>query len=535
MAEKNLGLPPQAVEFAAVFCLTAVLAAWLGAFAYRDTLSEYDLYAAAIGLWDGQISGEGLRSRLHYYVWLSFGWIEFIAALAPGDALGDAQSLMRFLNSVGFVSTLLVPALTWWMLRLAHGGAIAVSATAMFVLSPIFLEIAGTGHPLLPGLVSFLVGGVLLFLPAYGWRRAVLWAAATALLALALLLRFELAFAFPFLVLARPRAETLRDFVANAAARALPGVGAIAIFYATRFALLDPHAAGGANAFLDQWYDIANTPKGVVAAGLSAGVALSVAALWATARVGGALWRDRAALTSSLQSHARFLAPLVLIATAAVFWLPNPLPARHFVLFVLGTAILVALALDHARPNDVRRLMLTALAIVVVNQAAAFATAPLAARLSPSKLETPAGVLVPAPAEPAWTRRAALRERSENARRLALRIANDSCAHHLVVLSDQSPALVTGFLQRGRRPSIEIGGAFPGAHAYFVRENGRTIAFIQRNGAHSTDALPAVLSDPDYAGAAIFIDPMMRRRDDSNDIPPERAETFACGVRGPTP
>ena len=31
------------------------------------------------------------------------------------------------------------------------------------------------------------------------------------------------------------------------------------------------------------------SPKGVVAAGLSAGVALSVAALWATARVGGAL------------------------------------------------------------------------------------------------------------------------------------------------------------------------------------------------------------------------------------------------------
>lgn len=531
MTQELNRLPIKSWEVWGVAAFTALLTLALSHYAYRDTLSEFDLYAATLGLWDGEVSGRGLHSPLHYYVWLSFGWIEFVDLLAPQSVLDDASTIIPFINAIGFYATLAIPALTWLALRLLYGATCAIAATLLFVLSPIFLDIAGAAHPLLPSLALFLAGAIAMFAPFEGWRRLLAWSSATILLTLSLLLRFELAFAFPFLVLARVQTSSLRGFVVSALRRSIPGIVAIIAYFGAQMALVGPHAAGSTGSFLGDWYSLANVGKGIAAAALALGLVLSTLAAILALRELFAARAIARGFAAWLSSRAHFMAPLGVIAAAALFWLPNPLPARHFLLFAFGVSVFVALALHHTGRLQGARLVTAALGVVLLNQVAAFATASIVARFSPSDLQSPIGVLVPAPAEPAWIRRSILKERGEATRMLGRRIANDACAERLVVLSDQSPALLTAFLRQGRRPDIRLFGAYAGAYRYQLREAGRSVDFIQRRDT-GFDALAAVLSDPDYVGASIFIDPMTRQRSDIHEPPPERVDTMQCGVRG---
>jgi hypothetical protein len=517
---------------AAAFTLLAALA--LASYGYRDTLSEFDLYAATLGLWDGAVSGRGLDSPVHYYVWLSFGWIEFVNRLAPHGVLDDASTIIPFINAVGFYATLAIPALMWLALRLLYSAACATAATLLFVLSPIFLEVAGSAHPLLPSLAFFLLAAIAMFAPLDGWRRALAWSAAAALLALSLLLRFELAFAFPFLVLAQVRTTTLRDFIVSGLRRSIPGAVAIIAYFSAQVALVGSHSAQSTGSFLGEWYSLANVGTGVAAAALALGMALSALAAATAAREALAARAIARGFVVWFSQRAHFMAPAAIILAALLFWLPNPLPARHFLLFAFGVSAFVALALHHTWRFKDAYLVAAALGVAFLNQAAAFATAPVVARLSPSELQAPIGVLLPAPAEPAWIRRDILKARGEAARALGRRIVDDACADTLVVLSDQSPALLTAFLREGRRPDLRLIGAYPGAYRYQLREAGRSVDFIQRREPRF-DALSAVMIDADYIDAAIFIDPMTRQRTDILDPPPDRVETLHCGVRGATP
>jgi hypothetical protein len=520
-------VPAVAVEAGALVVAGAILAIALRAYGYSDTLHEYDLYATVIGLWHADAWGGGLASPMHYYVWLCFGYLQFIDAVAGADGLADRPGIIETMNAVGFWSTIAIPLLCWLALRVAYGVAAATAATLLFVLSPIFLDLAGTAHPLMPALACYFAGAAFMLFGREGLARIGLWSAATLCLALALLFRFEVAFAFPFLVLAQPRTESFRAFVSNAALRCVPGVAALALYFLAQRAMLGSNAVGETGAFLDQWYSLANLGKGVVAAALAAGVALSLAAAFAVTAHLVTLRKGFSALASWAAPHAVLLAPLGVVGAALLFWLPNPLPARHFLLFTFGVSVFVALAFrDRLSAGS---LVGGAVAIVVANQIAAVFTGPLIARLSPSEMVSPVGVLLPAPAEPALARRAILKARSEEARDLARQIADHTCATRLVVITSQAPMLIVEMLREGRRPQVELASGYSGAFRYLVYDDEREVVFFQREGAaESTGIVPAVLADPDYADAAVFIDPMTRHHADTSAPAPARAESFTC-------
>jgi hypothetical protein len=507
--------------------MTLLFGAILLPYRYTDTLSEYDLYSVALGIWHGEMSGQGLHSSLHYYVWLSFGYIAFLDLIATPAVLTDQVALTHLMNDVGFCATLAIPPLCWLALRGVFGTAAAALGTGLFILSPIFLDVAGSAHPLLPALAFYFLGVALMSPAPDGWRGVSLWAGATAAFAMSLLMRFELAFAFPFFVLAHPRTENLRAFAAQAALRAVPGVIAIAIYFLARSALLGQAMWSETGAFFGQWYSLAHLSKGVVAAVLATGLGLGALAIYALATQAAALVRA----ASGWPALAHLLAPLGVIGAALLIWLPNPLPARHFVLFTFALAALAAAVLMRRRSLSVWAALGLALSVSAVSQAAAALTAPLVSSLSPSDLRAPVGVLVPAPAEPAWIRRAALKARGVETLRLAERIAADACAQRLVVVTDQAPALLGAFTRPVRAPQIFMEGAVDGAFQYHVRDGAREVLFVQRTGAASApDIVGRVLAHPRYAGMMIFVDPLTRQHADVTEPPPARTEMLSCGA-----
>lgn len=529
-AERRLRAPSLAMEAAAAAAAVLLLALPLRAYAYSDTLHEYDLYATAIGLWDGHVSGAGLSGTLHYYLWICFGYIQFLYAIGADATFADRESIVRLINEVGYWATLAIPFFAWLCLRLAYGAAVAASATVLFVLSPIFLEVAGAGHPLLPAVALFFLGGAVMFAaPAGRWRWPI-WSVAALILTASLLLRFELAFAFPLLVLAQPRTDSLRAFLVEAARRCAPGVAAIVAYFLIQRALLGTNQLGETRAFLDQWYSLANLGRGAIAAALAAGGGLIAAALGAGWAAFAPVRAKREALARWAAARADWAAPLAVVGAAILFWLPNPLPARHFLMFTFGLSLLVALMLRTR--FGAGRLIAASIAIALVSQAAALVSSPLAPLLSPSDLREPAGVLLPAPAEAALPRRAILKARSEAAQDLSRRIVERACGRRLVVITSQAPALMIEFLRPGRRPQITVESAYRGSFRYRLIDGDREVAFIQReNAARARRLVDDVLADPAYGDATVLIDPMTRHIADVREPPPERRETLDCDAR----
>jgi len=88
---------------------------------------------------------------------------------------------------------------------------------------------------------------------------------------------------------------------------------------------------------------------------------------------------------------------LAVIVVALAFWLPNPIPARHFVLTSLAVSVVIAVFIARRFRLTWPAMALVGLLVALANQAGAIAMGPVVARLSPSELAHPVGVLVPAP------------------------------------------------------------------------------------------------------------------------------------------
>lgn len=513
-------------ELIAVMVLTAAAAIALQAYAFNGDLSEYDLYSHALGLWDGRRTGAGLASPLHYYSWLNYGYIQ-LAYLVGGDwAFADRASVIGLINGIGVVSTIAIVPLCWLTLRLAYGAGAAMAGLLVFLLSPTFLDIAGAGHPVLPALALFLAGAAALFARAQGPARLALLAFATVMLAASLMVRMELAFAFPLLVLTQPGAETPRAFLRRAAETLVPCLVAIGLFFVVRRLLLGTSASGASAAFVDQWYRLSNIPKGVGAAALAVGLGSWTA--FAAALACEARGLIRAGLSPSRWLPFGYLvAGLAVIAVAMVFWLPNPVPARHFLLAALAVAIVSAVFIARRFRLSWPAMAAIGLLIAGANQAGAAAMAPVFARLSPSELAQPIGVLVPAPAGDALTRRTVLKARAEQVRELAEKIVESRCHRDLVVINGEAPALVSAFLRPGPRPVVRLAAYHGRAFTYTVRQGGATVTYLQTWTPDAT--LTHVLADPRFADAGILIDPLTRVATQRREPPPERTETLSCG------
>ncbi|MDX7953945.1 hypothetical protein P7D22_22585, partial [Lichenihabitans sp. Uapishka_5] len=172
----------------AVAVTILLLAAFAALVQGPGRLADDGLYRLLVALLDGHATGLGMGGALGGGVPNSFGYGE-LANWLPDAVLADPGRLITTMNRVGLVSAVWALGALAAALSLAYGSRVAAVATALFGLSPVWLDLAPTAHPVLPALAAFFTGAALLFADGRGWRRPALWSLATLLLFAALTLR----------------------------------------------------------------------------------------------------------------------------------------------------------------------------------------------------------------------------------------------------------------------------------------------------------------------------------------------------------
>jgi hypothetical protein len=92
---------------------------------YHSAFAESDLYRMLVGLLDGEVSGQGIASPLHYDRNFGFGYLSALYAFASPAVLRDPDRLTEFMNQIGFWSMTPGLILFWTAVRLAHGARVA--------------------------------------------------------------------------------------------------------------------------------------------------------------------------------------------------------------------------------------------------------------------------------------------------------------------------------------------------------------------------------------------------------------------------
>jgi hypothetical protein len=265
----------------------ALFAFWIYYFRCQHTLGEDDLYRVLDGLLDGARSGSGFASPLHYGKAFSFGYIAAIYRLADQRTLQDPQMLIALINSVGFWAAVIGSACFWLATRILYGDWVASVALTLFSLSPMMLDIGTSGHQILVAFAFFSGACVLLFLPLKGLPAVLCSVLGSLLLLGALVSRAEIFLALPFVVLARADLQSSSRFWKSAVLRAIGPTVAFSAFLLLKRVLVD-HAAGDPKAdgnFFDEFYSLANVPRGVLAYLVGCGFVTTLTGLLATVRI----------------------------------------------------------------------------------------------------------------------------------------------------------------------------------------------------------------------------------------------------------
>lgn len=330
---------------------------------YRATLGEPDLTRMVSGLVYGGATGLHMAAGFHYGQAFSFGFYQLLYLLIPGSSLLDPDAVARYLNYTGAAFTFLFAVGLILMLhRLLSGGAAAFTSVA-FLFCPLSLPFLASGHPMIGACaLLFLATWLLLLTPGAAWpsRLILLGLAGVALLA-GLTLRAEIAMALPFVLLAcwahevKPVAASWSLLAAVAATLAL--VFAAFLFLQKPYVETSGGAGGSLGTFLSEFISLGRVSRGLVVAILGMGMGTAGALLAAAVYT----CRKRRVEVKLM------LACLALLLPSLLFWLPNPQPARHFILPVLALYMLLGVVLDGTLQNHGRAILL-ALALVAVNQ-----------------------------------------------------------------------------------------------------------------------------------------------------------------------
>ena len=357
MASRSIGYRSAPLLASAQLSLAAVMAAMTALFALAAAygansfaVGEIDVAWMIAGVLHGTLAHAPFTGPLHYGESFSFGYYALLYLLPP-QVRADPAALAQAVNAIGLVSITAALPLAWrYLVRLMDEQA-AAFAVAVFFFSPLVLHASGSGHPLLLAFALALAGALAL-------GRAPI--AGIALVAAALAVRAEVALLLPFFALAE--APLVR--------RSLQLGAALVLFFALQRLFVLPAQAGPGSilTFIAGYYDWRLLPRGAALIVLGAGIATSAAAALAlVARRGAPLGRGGS------------LALAALVLPSLLAWLPNPQPARHFFIVVLGMAIFLAWRVSSALP-DRRALALVAVALIVANQALAEAAYPLMVR-----------------------------------------------------------------------------------------------------------------------------------------------------------
>jgi hypothetical protein len=495
-------------------------------FQYRHVLGEPDLYRVLVGLLDGTMSGRGLSSPLHYDRAFGFGYLASIFYFVDPAILADPDRLVPILNQIGLWA--LVPGLLafWVAVRLVHGALTATVALIVFAFSPMMVELGTSGHQVLPMFAFLSAAAVSLFLPLRGWQAALAGLVGMLLLVAGFLSRGEVFLAFPWLVLSRIDTSSFRRFITSGLLRSIPPIGAIILFLALQRMFVAVEVGTKVGNYFFDFYTWVTVPPGVVY--LVVGCGLATAALGLLAAVWLVISRFRQSDGADL---ATLLGPLALLVVPMVFFLPNPMPTRHFMLTLAGFGIVLGIVASR-RPVLGRATVYAGLAtLVIANHALAELVRPLLLRANAAHTAyLPTNDAYPTTTHANigwfWQRHAALIARRERWQAFGDKIST-GCDAHTLVSTDEGSHIFSRLYAPGlpiKAEAFYIAG-FRGIHG--VRE-GKDFIVLEKMNGWPDDAVATVLADPALSQYRLAQDPMTMSIYDRTPVPASRAATFGC-------
>ncbi len=515
------------IGLAALIILTFAMG--IDFFRYQHALGEADLYRVMVGILDGAETGAGVNSPLHYDRAFGFGYLAAIYAFANPATLHDPDALMSLINEIGFWSILSGLPCFWLASRLLYGPRVAIAALLVFAFSPMMMELATSGHQSMPMFALLNAAAICLFVPVTGWRAVALWILAAVLLLAGMLTRGEIFLAFPWLVLSRIDTRSVRRFFLSGALRALPPMAALVAFYGLQQTLMGTSMGTTVGHYFSTFYTWSAVVPGFVYMAVGCGLLTTTAGILATIWIGRKAISDRHYATSG--GLAGYLGPLALIIVPLLFFVPNPMPTRHFMLTLAGFSLLIGAWL--ASLPRIRLVAVAALGIALVggDQVLAEATRPLLLRendahspylpvLTPYRTTTHANIGWE------WQRHAALNERRQDEAAFGDRLLT-SCSSHTLLLSDERQVFFARLYAAGQpvhaRP-FDFGPYF----GVIGSVNGKTFIVLDKSPGWPDDALAAILADPSFDEYTIVEAPYSMSKYDKTPLPANRAARFGC-------
>jgi hypothetical protein len=522
-------------------CVLLAFASYLLVFGYRDELAENDLYRTLLGLLNGAATGRYLDDPLHYGRNFGFGYIELVYRLGDPARLVDRDAVVGLINGIGRVSAVVALACIMASLWMVHGERAALIGGVVFGFSPVVLDIAPSGHQLLPALAFFGAASVAMLADTSGWRRLVAYSTGAVLLFFGMTIRAELPLAFPWLVLAQRSPTTLGVFIRTALQRSVACLAAFGAFLALRHALFPVPEEGSGNlgslgALVTTFFRLRNLGPGAVSLALGCGIATVVVASVALAVEAMGLRRRDGHLAPRM-NRLDLLAPFSLVLIGILFWLPNPYPARHFTYVCLGLSVIIGVAAARRFRVGPAAAIGVGFAIVVANQVASEAARPLIL----SRFHSPytnfpdvRRTLTAAPLGFFWRHSQAIRHRRAAFTDLGRKLGA-TCETRLLVLSDQAFHLATNLFRQGDKVAVEPTTVGPYAGLDISRP-GRRAVYLPVAEGWPDDPLPMLLRAERLHDFKIAHDPYSRSIYDKTPIPEDRrADLDATSNAGACP
>jgi hypothetical protein len=549
-------------EFVIAVLFIVLYALVIYSFRYSNDMAESDLYRVLVGLMDGAVSGKGLTTDLHYDRDFGFGYLAAMYALVSPATLADPDRLAALMNQIGFWSMLPGLLFFWCAVRLAHGSRAATVALVIFALAPMNPEMATSGHQTIPMFGFLFAGAALLLLPLKGWRGGLAAVGGGVVLAAGMTIRGELFLALPWIVLAGVDTTSFRSFVVSGLRRAIAPALALLVFMLLqhRVEIIAQSTVEGTitNYFLES-YSWETVKPGVVYMLVGCGFATVAAAVIACMVL---LWDRRVRREAPIGGGwQELLGPLALIVVPLLFFLPNPLPPRHFLMPLAGMSMLIGIAVAR-RPAIGRAAALgLALAVGAANQVLAEAARAPLLRINEAHspyLPVPTGYATATHANLGWEwrRHAALVEKRQRWHAFGETLLT-SCDPHVIVLSDEVEQIFSRLYEGGtpveaQRIIIKADiGAAPinpalrqDAHEMLVgagagrltglmgTRQGKTFIMLEKSHLWPGDAVATLLADPTYNDYKLVADPYTLSKYDKTPIQPDRAPRFGCPAAG---